>query len=251
MRSLRVMFLFAAASGVLPPGLEDELFCPEEYCQRRKDHPSGFKGPRASFWTCILEGDPSSRGLRPIAWGSRRGEEAKTMLLQAGHHSRLCAGVASDQSEAEAAAQSESAADSEEAEEAAGSSGNEAPQQPVEESAAADKPPPRQPPRPPPADAGMPVWQILAAIAVIGATAMKVKNAQASKAAEAWAAQSQDGKEEARKRQIERFEREAKERAATAEWRSTQQEAEREAKGAVITPEHRKNTMSQSTTGKI
>lgn len=257
-----MLLLVVAASGLkLPPGIEDEIFCPDAYCRSRKDTPSGssrgtpipdppyqempagFAGPKRSFWECLREADHADdrvpSRLRPITWGRFSDlltdalpspQEARAMLVKSGHHSRLCA----QESKTEAAEPESSS----EAEEAQANSGDEA---------TGDTAP--LPSRPDATeDGGPPMWQVIAAIAVIGATAMKFRSAQASRAADAWAAQSQGGREEARKRQLERFEREAKERAATPEWRATQKEAEREAKGAVIMPEHRKNTMSQSTT---
>ena len=71
MRALRGLLLLlacACARGALPPGYEDELFCPEGACLRRvADLPPSWSGPRTRFYECASPG--GSEVERPRAWG--------------------------------------------------------------------------------------------------------------------------------------------------------------------------------------
>lgn len=73
----------------LPPGWEDELYCPSEHCLREKtDIPSGFVGPRSSFVECAHHSDKAVQP--PIPWGINHGEEAKQKLIADGYHTKTC-----------------------------------------------------------------------------------------------------------------------------------------------------------------
>jgi aspartate carbamoyltransferase regulatory subunit len=65
----------------LPPGYEDELHCPKNYCLADKPQPAGFAGPRASFHKCV-HGNKTA----PVeAWGSKKGEAHKKNLKNNGY----------------------------------------------------------------------------------------------------------------------------------------------------------------------
>merc|ERR1719329_1984807 len=78
--------LLASAGAALPPGYEDELFCPEGFCMRRKEQPEGWVGPRAAFWE-RSQGD-EVQAVTP--WGSNHGEEKKAELASQGFHAKSC-----------------------------------------------------------------------------------------------------------------------------------------------------------------
>lgn len=42
----------ALAAGALPPGYEDEAWCPPDHCIRATPRPEGFAGPHSMFWEC-------------------------------------------------------------------------------------------------------------------------------------------------------------------------------------------------------
>jgi len=115
-------------SAALPPGHEDELFCPASYCRRPKEMPPGFSGPASVFWECIrkssslkeaslaaeaehesgtasgeVAGDDVSAVLKVTPWGANHGEDRRTELLQQGYHTQTCASEleAEDSSDAE------------------------------------------------------------------------------------------------------------------------------------------------------
>lgn len=56
----------------LPPGYEDELYCPPGFCMLDKKMPAGFCGPRTAFWECYHKETGERRKV--VAWGSNHGE---------------------------------------------------------------------------------------------------------------------------------------------------------------------------------
>jgi hypothetical protein len=89
MRALSVLALLGLAVCALPPGYEEELYCPSYMCLKRKEQPPGWTGPRAAFHECCEEG--SGKIAPPHAWGVKVGEEVKDQLLRDGWHSAKCA----------------------------------------------------------------------------------------------------------------------------------------------------------------
>eukprot|EP00291_Cryptomonas_curvata_P018900 CAMPEP_0172170918 /NCGR_PEP_ID=MMETSP1050-20130122/11593_1 /TAXON_ID=233186 /ORGANISM="Cryptomonas curvata, Strain CCAP979/52" /LENGTH=156 /DNA_ID=CAMNT_0012842271 /DNA_START=66 /DNA_END=536 /DNA_ORIENTATION=- len=87
---LLVPFMFASVLSVLPPGYEDEMFCPPDSCLRSKIVRPGLTGPRTMFYECFnaVTGETG----RPRAWGEKVGPEYKAELLTAGWHSQVCPG---------------------------------------------------------------------------------------------------------------------------------------------------------------
>eukprot|EP00928_Gymnodinium_smaydae_P033245 TRINITY_DN23860_c0_g2_i1.p1 TRINITY_DN23860_c0_g2~~TRINITY_DN23860_c0_g2_i1.p1 ORF type:complete len:262 (+),score=54.23 TRINITY_DN23860_c0_g2_i1:162-947(+) len=75
----------------LPPGWDDELFCPSNHCLREKRNlPLDFEGSRSLFFECAERGDERSSTQPPIPWGENYGQDAKQRLLAAGYHSESC-----------------------------------------------------------------------------------------------------------------------------------------------------------------
>jgi aspartate carbamoyltransferase regulatory subunit len=65
----------------LPPGYEDELHCPKDYCLADKHQPAGFAGPRASFHEC-----KKGKLTKPVeAWGKLKGDAHKKNLKSNGY----------------------------------------------------------------------------------------------------------------------------------------------------------------------
>ncbi|CAD7951401.1 unnamed protein product [Amoebophrya sp. A25] len=92
MRTFTALVLGAglrSACAALPPGYEDEVFCPPGHCMMDKDMGPGYCGPRTAFLQCVKE-DTLESGGPPKAWGFQLGEERKAELLQSGHHSTQC-----------------------------------------------------------------------------------------------------------------------------------------------------------------
>mmetsp|Transcript_18763 Transcript_18763/g.53013 ORF Transcript_18763/g.53013 Transcript_18763/m.53013 type:complete len:134 (+) Transcript_18763:51-452(+) len=80
------------AQAVLPPGYQDELFCPQGYCRQQKKTAPGFAGPMTAFFDCVREAD---NNVGPVVvpttpWGTLMGEEEKDKLLSSGFSSSLC-----------------------------------------------------------------------------------------------------------------------------------------------------------------
>lgn len=57
---------------VLPPGYEDELFCPRGSCLAPRHRERGFVGPRRFYFWCIAE---DGNKTQPVGWGFRVEEE--------------------------------------------------------------------------------------------------------------------------------------------------------------------------------
>jgi hypothetical protein len=78
----------ACASAALPPGYDEELYCPAGACRRSKEQPDGFTGPRSSFNECF-EADTGFTS-QPRAWGDNLGIEYKESLVTEGHTQWIC-----------------------------------------------------------------------------------------------------------------------------------------------------------------
>jgi hypothetical protein len=70
------------ASAVLPPGYEDELYCPDGHCLKRIR--VGQVGPRSKLHICVGRGPNALGPTPPVPWGSKVGEEKKSELLAQG-----------------------------------------------------------------------------------------------------------------------------------------------------------------------
>ena len=55
---------------VLPPGYEDEMWCPLNFCKEYVPHSNGMVGPRSMFWKCV---DPQNNQQINAIWtGTKR-----------------------------------------------------------------------------------------------------------------------------------------------------------------------------------
>merc|ERR1712166_858349 len=96
MAALASVCLYAnPVAGALPPGFDEELYCPAAHCLRDKDPRPMMPDPRAMFSECahITTGAVSNldgSDIQPAAWGKLRGIEAKQKLLDAGYTTSLC-----------------------------------------------------------------------------------------------------------------------------------------------------------------
>mmetsp|Transcript_21171 Transcript_21171/g.33192 ORF Transcript_21171/g.33192 Transcript_21171/m.33192 type:complete len:101 (+) Transcript_21171:194-496(+) len=86
-----VLFLHAAIAvlAALPPGYDEELYCPKGSCLMPKDQPPGFVGGRVSFHQCV---DVSSKEhvASPMPWGNKIDQEVKDSFIAGGFHTTKC-----------------------------------------------------------------------------------------------------------------------------------------------------------------
>jgi len=92
MAAALALALLLLADGALPPGYEDELYCPPERCLRpRADIPKGFAGPRTAFHECAREDlADDTAAIAPTPWGARLGDEVRSDLISRSYHQRIC-----------------------------------------------------------------------------------------------------------------------------------------------------------------
>ena len=86
-----LLLLLPIAFTALPPGYEDELFCPPHMCLKHNPMPTGWSGPRAAFHICCNETSGATRA--PFPWGVRMSENAQRVregLLERKFHQTWC-----------------------------------------------------------------------------------------------------------------------------------------------------------------
>ena len=72
--------LFAASLAALPPGFEEEIYCPDQMCLRDRIPVPYRTGPRTMFLECF---DLKTRQIcRPRAWGVELDQSYKDSLLR-------------------------------------------------------------------------------------------------------------------------------------------------------------------------
>ena len=70
----------------LPPGYEDERYCPKDSCfQSTRKNTRGATGGISVDYECCNMTDPS-RASAPRGWGDKLSQEYKDKLLAAGYH---------------------------------------------------------------------------------------------------------------------------------------------------------------------
>merc|ERR550537_83609 len=74
--------LVVVALAALPPGYDDELFCPSSHCLQKRKVAQGFVGPKASFVQCLDPRTGTTSKVRP--WGPKKGAELRERLLAEG-----------------------------------------------------------------------------------------------------------------------------------------------------------------------
>jgi len=78
-----------AIDEALPPGEEDELYCPEGTCLGPKEVEDGMTGPRTMFVECRhLDGEMEPELV--TGWGVNKGQDMKDGLLGDGFHMNRC-----------------------------------------------------------------------------------------------------------------------------------------------------------------
>ena len=82
--------MLSVALSVLPPGFEDEIYCPGGMCLRkRSDNLHGYKtGARTMFVECFDKAN--NKTCRPRAWGEKLDIEYKESLLKDHWHTGEC-----------------------------------------------------------------------------------------------------------------------------------------------------------------
>jgi hypothetical protein len=91
------LFLVSVITAALPPGYEEELYCPANKCLAANPKPSGWSGPRAAFHKCCNKVDPDSP---PLSWGVKKGNDLKQRWLAEGCHQDVCIDGACDAEQA-------------------------------------------------------------------------------------------------------------------------------------------------------
>jgi len=87
--SLLVLAAVAAVSfAALPPGHDEELYCPAGHCLAKKTVPQGFVGPRKAFHKCWDQATQKSE--EPSAWGNKIDQAVKDKLLADKFHTDTC-----------------------------------------------------------------------------------------------------------------------------------------------------------------
>ena len=83
--------MVATAFAALPPGYDEEVYCPGGMCLRKRTTMKilkGFSGPRAMFLECF---NPSTKEIRrPRVWGAKVEQSYKDSLLKENWHTGEC-----------------------------------------------------------------------------------------------------------------------------------------------------------------
>ena len=89
--ALAALAALGLASAALPPGYQDELYCPPMSCLRpKRGVPAGFTGPQVAFKECFHSLSKHGDTSAPKPWGFKVGEEVKQELLAAKYHLHKC-----------------------------------------------------------------------------------------------------------------------------------------------------------------
>lgn len=85
---LLLLFINNLATAALPPGYEEELYCPPDMCLKKRNQPPGWSGPRSAFHECCDE----AKGLtaRPHSWGVKVDKGVKVELIRNHWHLTQC-----------------------------------------------------------------------------------------------------------------------------------------------------------------
>lgn len=91
MRLFLLCLLVLSACAVLPPGYEDELFCPSGSCLQRSRtrFGRGFSGSRVKLNECCDMRQPQTC-IPPKPWGKFLEQDRRDRLLKDGYHSEPC-----------------------------------------------------------------------------------------------------------------------------------------------------------------
>jgi len=90
MRTALLLPALLLAHAALPPGFEEELFCPPDACLRRRTRLPGWSGPRSDFHECAYPALPGTKPTCPRSWGVKVGAEVRQDLVDRGWHTNVC-----------------------------------------------------------------------------------------------------------------------------------------------------------------
>ena len=77
------LLCFAVASrAMLPPGYEDEIYCPVGMCLERAHHDRGWSGPMTMYKNCVNISDQTT--MKPRGWGSNVDISIKKKIIADG-----------------------------------------------------------------------------------------------------------------------------------------------------------------------
>ena len=66
----------------LPPGFEDEIYCPKGMCLVKEKHERGWSGSITHYLKCLNHLDNTSR--HPRAWGNQVNQSVKNNIIENG-----------------------------------------------------------------------------------------------------------------------------------------------------------------------
>lgn len=67
---------------------DEEIYCPENFCQRSKKRDANFHGPRSAFIECFKK---ETQDIRlPTIWTAAKGAKKRVALLNSGMHRQVC-----------------------------------------------------------------------------------------------------------------------------------------------------------------
>ena len=79
---ISIIALFSITETALPPGYEDELYCPENMCLKRASHLRSWSGPKTMFFVCVhIE---SGASAHPRGWGDEIDTSVKEKWVSEG-----------------------------------------------------------------------------------------------------------------------------------------------------------------------
>ena len=91
MRGVALLLLLPSLTHTaLPPGYDEELFCPPDACLRHRARPQGWSGPRSDFHECAYPALTGAKPTRPHSWGVKVGAEVRQDLVDRGWHTDVC-----------------------------------------------------------------------------------------------------------------------------------------------------------------
>ena len=85
-----LLFVIPACLCALPPGNEEELYCPRDMCIKLKYPPNrlGWTGPRSMLYECCNQ--PGGATQRPRGWGYNLDPGYRSELISEGWHTASC-----------------------------------------------------------------------------------------------------------------------------------------------------------------
>ena len=83
--SIRILTVLSIAKAALPPGFEDELYCPVGNCLKvNPSHMRGWSGPQTEYYVCVPECGRTGNSNRPKGWGELVDVRIKEAIIESG-----------------------------------------------------------------------------------------------------------------------------------------------------------------------